>query len=632
MQAYVLSKDRMAELVAALRADHRVVGPVSKENGFVFDELDTPAGARMDYTTSVLSPRKYLFPQREELVRFDRSSPAGATAVVDAQPTAIVGAHPCDITACHVLDKAFGDGNKDPYYAARREKAVIIGMDCPRPCDEHQFCLDMGSLYPTKGYDLFCQDLGDRYYVTVGSDRGRQLVEKTRLFTPASETDLLAHEKFEQAKSENFVRKLPFDASEIPDLLGESYDSLIWDAVARRCYSCGSCNLTCPTCYCFNVFDDLDMNLTTGQRIRQWDACQLAGFAEVAGGENFREHASQRLRHRVFRKGKYMLEQFGELGCVGCGRCDRNCTASISIRKTFQQLWEAHAQRLAEAEQARTITPISEPASHYLPRSGKIIATEDFTEREKWFKIAMDDGLGINYLPGQFVEVSLFGIGEAPISICSACADDGTFEMCVRSVGDVTNHLRKYGAGEQIGVRGPFGNGFDMERLAGQDLLFIAGGLGLAPCRSFIQAALNSRNKFGKVTILYGARNPKEMLFRKDLAEWTRRPDCDLLVTVDRPDADWVGHVGVITTLFKQIEVDPNRTAVFIIGPPVMFKYAVMEVLARGVPEGKVLCSLERRMKCGLGKCGHCQIRDIYVCQEGPVFTYQQVKRMREGI
>jgi NAD(P)H-flavin reductase len=122
------------------------------------------------------------------------------------------------------------------------------------------------------------------------------------------------------------------------------------------------------------------------------------------------------------------------------------------------------------------------------------------------------------------------------------------------------------------------------------------------------------------------------MLFRKDLADWAQRPDCNLMVTVDRPDEGWVGHVGVITTLFKQIRVDPNRTTVFIIGPPVMFKYAVMEVLALGVPESKILCSLERRMKCGLGKCGHCQIRDIYVCQCGPVFTYQQVKRMREGI
>ncbi|MDD4891733.1 MAG: oxidoreductase, partial [Phycisphaerae bacterium] len=127
-------------------------------------------------------------------------------------------------------------------------------------------------------------------------------------------------------------------------------------------------------------------------------------------------------------------------------------------------------------------------------------------------------------------------------------------------------------------------------------------------------------------------RNPNELLFRNDLHAWTQRNDCKLMVTVDRPGESWVGHVGVITTLFKHITIDPNRTTVFIIGPPVMFKYAVMEVLALGVPESRILCSLERRMKCGLGKCGHCQIRDIYVCQDGPVFTYQQVKRMREGI
>ena len=168
-------------------------------------------------------------------------------------------------------------------------------------------------------------------------------------------------------------------------------------------------------------------------------------------------------------------------------------------------------------------------------------------------------------------------------------------------------------------MRGPFGNGFDMGQLSGQHCLFVAGGLGLAPCRSFILQTLHQRDQFGDVTILYGTRTPQDLLFQRDLEAWQERSDCELMVTVDRGDETWTGRTGLITRLFR-------------IGPPVMFKFAVLEVLAMGVPESKIYCSLERRMKCGLGKCGHCQIRHVYVCQDGPIFSYQQVKRLREGI
>ena len=204
--------------------------------------------------------------------------------------------------------------------------------------------------------------------------------------------------------------------------------------------------------------------------------------------------------------------------------------------------------------------------------------------------------------------------------------------MCVRAVGDVTNALHALSEGDEVGLRGPFGNGFDMGQLSGQHCLFVAGGLGLAPCRSFILQTLRQRDQFGDVTILYGTRTPRDLLFPRDLEAWQERSDCELMVTVDRGDVTWTGRTGLITRLFREITIDAAQTAVFIIGPQVMFKFAVLEVLAMGVPESKIFCSLERRMKCGLGKCGHCQIRHVYVCQDGPIFSYQQVKRLREGI
>ncbi len=270
-------------------------------------------------------------------------------------------------------------------------------------------------------------------------------------------------------------------------------------------------------------------------------------------------------------------------------------------------------------------------ATPYMPMAAKLIHKEKFTDRESFFRWDLEREIEIK--PGQFMQIGVMGVGEAPISVTSTPGRCKTIEMCIRNVGNVTNALHQLEVGQTAWMRGPFGNGFDMSQCVGQDLLFVAGGLGLAPCRSFIAEALNNRENFGEVTILYGARTPDDLLFRADLEEWSTRKDCRLLVTVDRADDNWAGHVGLITKLFRKLKnIDPTNTTAFIIGPPVMFKFTVLEALALGIPENKIICSLERRMKCALGLCGHCQIREVYVCKEGPVFTYQQVKVLREGI
>ena len=275
----------------------------------------------------------------------------------------------------------------------------------------------------------------------------------------------------------------------------------------------------------------------------------------------------------------------------------------------------------------------SVPSSPYLPRVARVEDVRKFTDKEKYLRFRMEDGAGVEYRAGQFMEVGVFGKGEAPISICSAPGKGDGLEMCIRNVGDVTAALHALKIGDAVGMRGPFGNGFDMGTAAGMDLLFVAGGLGMAPCRGFILAALNDRSKFGRVTILYGAKTPPDLLFTEDLKEWAGRKDAEMHVTVDRPDKDWKGNAGVITTLFKKLhKVDPANTAAFIIGPPIMFKFAVLEALAMGMRKNHIYCSLERRMKCGMGKCGHCQIRNVYVCQDGPIFSYNEVMRLREGI
>ena len=271
-------------------------------------------------------------------------------------------------------------------------------------------------------------------------------------------------------------------------------------------------------------------------------------------------------------------------------------------------------------------------SSPYLPEKATIKKITPLTETEKLFLIGLDSGKSLGHAPGQFVEVSLFGIGEGPISISSPPAKDNTFELGVRAAGNLTRALHNLKAGDSIGIRGPFGHGFPVETLMGKDLLFVAGGIGLVPLRSLIKYSLEHRDAFGRIIILFGARTPKERLFTTELAEWAGRKDVEFLETVDRADESWKGNVGVITTLFKKITIDPRKTAVLIVGPPVMYKYALLEVKAKEVPKGNIWLSLERRMKCGLGKCGHCQINNYYVCQEGPVFAYPQVEDKEEAL
>jgi NAD(P)H-flavin reductase len=262
----------------------------------------------------------------------------------------------------------------------------------------------------------------------------------------------------------------------------------------------------------------------------------------------------------------------------------------------------------------------------------RLIGVEQVTGSEKLFTIESPNG-GLGHAPGQFVMVSVLGVGEAPISITSSPSrSNGRFELCVRRVGNVTNALHTLQEGDTVGIRGPFGIGFPLERMRGKDVLFAPGGLGIAPLRSLINQVIDERGSYGRVIILYGAKRPDELLFVDEVNEWIERDDVECLVTVDRGDETWDGHVGVITTLFPEISINPRNTVAITCGPPIMYRFVLMEMLGKGIPETQIYLSLERRMKCGVGKCGHCQINSLYCCQEGPVFSYANIKGFEEAL
>jgi sulfite reductase subunit B len=270
--------------------------------------------------------------------------------------------------------------------------------------------------------------------------------------------------------------------------------------------------------------------------------------------------------------------------------------------------------------------------SGYQIQQGRIIELTHLTEQEKLFRISMQNGEALDHDPGQFVEVSLFGVGEAPISICSSPTRSDFFELCIRNTGRVTAALHQLKRGDSIGIRGPYGIGFPVMPMEGNDIILIAGGLGIAPLRSLINYIIDNRRDFGKVDILFGCRDPESMLFCDELDFWRERIDINFCCSVDVAAPEWEGNVGLITALIPGINLDPPKTIAIACGPQPMYRYVIAELLKKGIPQSHIYLSLERHMKCGLGKCGHCQIDHLYCCQDGPVFNYRQIKKLKGAL
>ena len=271
---------------------------------------------------------------------------------------------------------------------------------------------------------------------------------------------------------------------------------------------------------------------------------------------------------------------------------------------------------------------MSEPAQATLTMTrARVLAVEKETHDTFTLTVASADAEALPpFEPGQFSMLYVFGVGELPISISGDPGDPERQVYTIRSVGQATHALVSRRPGDMIGVRGPFGVPWPVKAARGKDVLIVAGGIGLAPLRPVIYHVLRNRDDYVRLLVLYGARSPRDLLYRKQLAEWGRAPDTQVLVTVDYGGLSWRGHVGVVTTLFRQLRLHPAETVAFICGPEVMMRYVVRQLEARGLAPEDIYLSMERNMKCGVGFCGHCQLGPYFVCKDGPVFSYRQMQ------
>ncbi len=342
MEELIIGKNAIVPWLSELLASGlEVIGVKRHLQRYRFEKLEKPEEAVLDYDVTLQSPKKFIFPPREDLVAFKGKE--GSTPQTDKTRRVIFGVHPYDIHAVALLDDVFKDGQQDPYYIEQRAKTILVGVDVVKP-SLNAFCSSMGTATADEGFDLMLTPIEDGYFVRVGSAAGKKILPQKTVKQPTDSQRAQFHKEQEKAQVRFALNRVETPVKELPALLDKNQHHPVWEDLEKRCLGCGSCNLVCPTCYCFDVKDEVALDLSGGVRYRTWDGCLLKDFTRVASGEIFRESRANRNRHRFLRKGKYMIEKHNKPGCVGCGRCTTHCLADINPVEVFNAIAQKEVQ------------------------------------------------------------------------------------------------------------------------------------------------------------------------------------------------------------------------------------------------------------------------------------------------
>jgi formate hydrogenlyase subunit 6/NADH:ubiquinone oxidoreductase subunit I len=330
MELLQISKKELLEFVGTLVSGPLdVFGVVAHDGRFAYDKLDSAANLRLDFDETLYSPKQYLFPPKDPVLSYTPGDAASCAPVYAEKDQAIIGVHPGDMAAIAMLDKAFTENKIDAHYCTRREKTTLVGIYPTKP-GKYRFTSSM--IKPEEPYlaaDAFLIDMGDdSYTIEIVTDRGKEFFSASAA-KPATADGKAKAEKMKTAVKDTVTLKIKRE--DLPPFLDGKERHPVWETRGAKCFSCGSCVTVCPTCYCFDMLDELDLSFDYGLRFRTWDACVLEPFAVCAGGHNFRTKAADRIRHRLYRKQKYLLEKLGLAGCVGCGRCKTACVPDIAF-------------------------------------------------------------------------------------------------------------------------------------------------------------------------------------------------------------------------------------------------------------------------------------------------------------
>ena len=472
------------------------------------------------------------------------------------------------------------------------------------------------------GYDIALTELDEGFLLRTGTPEGADLVARL----PVRGAD--AGQLFRAAEAVGKVAAMmgdPVPTAGLHDRLLAQFDSPRWAQIAERCLSCANCTMVCPTCFCSSVTQrsDLDGDVSTSERV--WDFCFTAGFAKVAGG-NFRSRPRDRYRQWLTHKFATWVDQFGTFGCVGCGRCIAWCPVGIDIRAELLAI----APPLAARPEPARPKPVAATPGYYA--TARIVAVRTETSDVMTLTLGDVDQAFLAGEFGQFAMVAVPAFPPVPISISRFGRD--TIDLTIRAAGPATASIIGLGPRDEIGVRGPLGTSWPIERAMGHDVVIVTGGIGLAPLRPLIDGLLAQRDRFDAIRLYYGARTPVDQLYHEELRGWAARGDIDVQLTVDRSAPGWTGPVGVVTQLFDRATWDGSRSLAFVCGPERMMEATVQALEERGLTPDRIFVTLERHMECGIGLCGHCQTGGLFVCRDGPVFSLKQLGGIfgKEGI
>lgn len=642
----LLDRDDLPRLLEALQEEGReVVGPTVRDGAVtlapITDAAELPAGwtdrqapgryrlrprddeAVFGFVAGPDSWKRLLLPPREELLRAHRTEgglvfrPAEEAEVADGEGPrrAFFGVRPCDLAAIEVQDRVFLEGpRRDPRYARRRAAALVVAVNCLEPGDLC-FCASMGTgPRADSGYDLCLTEWEEGFLVEVGTDRGRELADRL----PLREADPGAEARLEEGIA-RAARRMgrSLDRNRLPEILFANLDHPRWAEVAGRCLACGNCTLVCPTCFCSTVTEGSDLRGEEARRVREWDSCFTAGHGRMAHG-TVRPEIEDRYRQWLTHKLGSWVSQYGVSGCVGCGRCIAWCPVGIDITEEVATI---------RAGEPATV-PMPSPPPHpggarddaMVPVPARVAGTG--REAEGVVTLALEAPTGYEAKPGQFNMLSLPGLGEAAISVSGL--EEGVLEHTVAGVGPLTRRLAALEPGEELGLRGPFGSAWPLERGRGGPVVVIAGGLGLAPLRDAVRRMVGRPGEYPDLRLFYGARSPAALLYEGELFRWAQGGRLSLQVTVDTAEPWWRGHVGVVTRLLDAADLPPE--ALYLVcGPEAMMFFTLRSLEEAAVPRDRVHLSMERSMKCAAGFCGQCQYGPWFVCRDGPVFSWDTI-------
>jgi NAD(P)H-flavin reductase/NAD-dependent dihydropyrimidine dehydrogenase PreA subunit len=644
---WFLARGDLNFLIDALKDSGRtVIGPTIRDGAVVYDEIssaaDLPAGWRDEqsagyyrldrrtdervfgYTVGPTPWKRFVFPPTLTISTAHKSGQFGFEEPRPDPPAmAFLGVRSCELAALAIEDRVFLGGQfQDEDFRARRSAAFIVAVQCTTSSSTC-FCTSMGTGPEVHGgYDILLTEIDEGFVVQAGSPGGAAIVAQLPARRPSHAEAGAAVDMVEAVRA-RMGETLPIPG--LAERLKLQLDNPRWAAVGERCVECGNCTMVCPTCFCTAVVERSDMDGKLASTDRLWDSCFDSSFARVAGGD-FRARPQDRYRQWLTHKFSTWVDQFGSMGCVGCGRCVTWCPVHIDVREELMAI----APPVPPVERPVAVEPVAaSPGSFSIARVSGIKA-----ETEDTYTVSLGDmdPAFLRGRPGQFVMIALPAFPAVPISI-SRFRSNGV-DLTIRAVGPTSTALTNLHSGSKVGIRGPLGTFWPIEDAYGRHAVVVAGGVGLSPLHGLVDALVANHDRFESISLFYGTRTPEDRLFRDDLAKWAASSAIDVAVTVDRAGPEWKGRVGVVTTLFDMIPWDCSKVTAFVVGPERMMQASVQGLISKGVPPDRIVISMERHMECGIGLCGHCQMAGRFVCKDGPVFRLNDLGDMfnREGI